>query len=329
MKKYGIIMADNGSAWYISGKPDPRWNNDSLRSLSQLLGSNFEAVDATVLRISPDSGAARQSGVSVTVSPSSAAVRVGNLKTFAAAVGGGQGGVSWSVNDIAGGDAIVGTIDSNGVYLAPPTVPSPSVVTVRATSVATPTASGTASVTILPQPSIMSVSPSSFTTGPFSATVNGAGFVTGAVVTFDGVALPTTFVSPAKLTVTGTAGAAKPSVPVIATMPDGAASNVAFVDLTGPAPGQVSITIAPASAWLRVKRSLAFTANVQGTANLSVTWKVNGITGGNASVGTISKKGIYQAPASVPSPAAVTVSGTAVADPTKTATASVTIYKPS
>jgi hypothetical protein len=61
MKKYGIIMADNGSAWYISGKPDPRWNNDHLQTLGQLLGSNFEAVDATVLMIDPNSGEARQS----------------------------------------------------------------------------------------------------------------------------------------------------------------------------------------------------------------------------------------------------------------------------
>ena len=58
MKKYGIMLADNGSAWYISGKPDPRWNDDNLHTLGQLLGSNFEAVDATVLRIDPNSGAA-------------------------------------------------------------------------------------------------------------------------------------------------------------------------------------------------------------------------------------------------------------------------------
>src|SRR4029077_17265851 len=56
MKRYGIILADNGSAWYISGKPDDRWNNDNFHSLGQLLGSNFEAVDATVLRIDPNSG---------------------------------------------------------------------------------------------------------------------------------------------------------------------------------------------------------------------------------------------------------------------------------
>ena len=47
MKKYGIILADNGSSWYISGQPDPRWNDDNLHAFSQILGANFEAVDAT------------------------------------------------------------------------------------------------------------------------------------------------------------------------------------------------------------------------------------------------------------------------------------------
>jgi uncharacterized protein YjlB len=58
MKKYGIMLADNGSAWYISGAPDPRWNDDNLHTLGQLLGSNFEAVDAASLQIDPGSGAA-------------------------------------------------------------------------------------------------------------------------------------------------------------------------------------------------------------------------------------------------------------------------------
>ena len=57
MKKYGMILADNGSSWYISGAPDDRWNNDRLATLSSLLGSNFEAVDATVLMVSANSGA--------------------------------------------------------------------------------------------------------------------------------------------------------------------------------------------------------------------------------------------------------------------------------
>src|SRR4030095_2464055 len=55
MKKYGIMLGDNGCAWFISGKPDSRWNNDNLRTLSALHGSDFEAVDATVLRVDPNS----------------------------------------------------------------------------------------------------------------------------------------------------------------------------------------------------------------------------------------------------------------------------------
>ena len=59
LKKYGMILADNGSAWYISGAPDPRWNNDILVSeLRQVPGSAFEAVDESALMVNPDSGQA-------------------------------------------------------------------------------------------------------------------------------------------------------------------------------------------------------------------------------------------------------------------------------
>jgi hypothetical protein len=324
MKKYGIILADNGSAWYISGKPDPRWNDDNLHTLSQLLGSNFEAVDATVLRISPDSGAARQNGASVTVTPSSASVRVGQLQTFSATVTGATGGVTWSVNDIVGGDGSVGTIDTAGRYLAPSSVPTPSVVTVRATSVSVPTASGSAAVTVVPLPAISSVTPSSFPAGPFTLTVNGTGFAPGAVVSLGGVPLSTTFVSSIRLTATGTASAGT-SVPVVATMTDGTASNAAFVTVTAPA--VVGITISPATATVRVKQSRQFTATLTGTANTSVTWKVNGIAGGNNTVGRVSSTGVYTAPRRVPSPATVTVSATSVADATKSASAQVTVTR--
>jgi hypothetical protein len=60
MKKYGILLADNGSAWYISGAPDERWNNDQLRDFGRLPGSAFEAVDTSSMMISVDSGQARQ-----------------------------------------------------------------------------------------------------------------------------------------------------------------------------------------------------------------------------------------------------------------------------
>lgn len=56
MKTYGIIMADNGSDWFISGEPSENWNNDDLRELRDIKGSNFEAVDVSSLMVSPDSG---------------------------------------------------------------------------------------------------------------------------------------------------------------------------------------------------------------------------------------------------------------------------------
>lgn len=58
-KAYGIMLADNGSAWFISGAPDPRWDDDVLRQLNQVHGSDFEAVDVSSLMIDPNSGQAR------------------------------------------------------------------------------------------------------------------------------------------------------------------------------------------------------------------------------------------------------------------------------
>lgn len=325
MKKYGIMLADNGSAWFISGKPDPRWNDDNLRTFSQLLGSNFEAVDATVLRIDPNSGAAHQNGVTVSVSPSSATLRSNHTMAFTATVTGAPNTVTWSVNDIARGSTVVGKIDGNGQYVAPSVVPNPAVVTVRATSTASPTSSGTASILIIPLPSITSVSPSPVTTGSFTLPVNGDGFDSGSIVSFDGVALATTFLSSITLTATGNAPAAKTSVPVVVNTADGEVSNTVFVNVTEPPP--VAISISPTNATVKIKRTRQFTATVQNTPNTSVIWKVNGIVGGNSTIGTISTSGLYRAPNSVPNPATVTVSATAAADQTKTATAVVAISR--
>ncbi len=57
LKTYGIILADNGSDWFISGVPDARWDNDQLHRLDVLTGDDFEAVDTAGLMVDPDSGA--------------------------------------------------------------------------------------------------------------------------------------------------------------------------------------------------------------------------------------------------------------------------------
>ena len=91
---------------------------------------------------------------------------------------------------------------------------------------------------------------------------------------------------------------------------------------TTPTPIPVSVTIAPTSATVAARGTQQFTATVQNTSNTAVTWQVNGVTGGNATVGTISSSGLYTAPAS---PATVTVTAVSQADTTKSASAQVTI----
>ena len=49
LKTYGMIVADNGSNWYISGAPDPRWSNDALHTIGRITGSDFEVVDTSSL----------------------------------------------------------------------------------------------------------------------------------------------------------------------------------------------------------------------------------------------------------------------------------------
>jgi hypothetical protein len=44
LKRYGMLVADNGSSWYITGAPDPRWSNDQLHTLGRVRGSDFEVV---------------------------------------------------------------------------------------------------------------------------------------------------------------------------------------------------------------------------------------------------------------------------------------------
>jgi hypothetical protein len=50
LKRYGMLVSDNGSDWYITGSPNPGWRNDDLRALGRVKGSDFEVVDTGTLR---------------------------------------------------------------------------------------------------------------------------------------------------------------------------------------------------------------------------------------------------------------------------------------
>ena len=113
LKKYGMMLADNGSAWFLSGAPDPNWNNTDLHVLTTITGSAFEVVDVSPLMVDPNSGQALQNGISVTVTPSSASVAVNAQRQFSAVVNGSSNqSVTWGVNGNVGGNSVVGFIDS-------------------------------------------------------------------------------------------------------------------------------------------------------------------------------------------------------------------------
>ena len=84
---------------------------------------------------------------------------------------------------------------------------------------------------------------------------------------------------------------------------------VLFILLAAPLHGQ-SVTISPSYPGVKVGASVQLTAKVTGLSSSSVNWAVNGIAGGNTTVGTISQTGLYTAPAAVPPQALVTATST-------------------
>ena len=63
LQKYGMILADNGSSWFLSGAPNERWANDRLRELLTVKGSDLEAVDTSSLQRDAETGQAKQTEI--------------------------------------------------------------------------------------------------------------------------------------------------------------------------------------------------------------------------------------------------------------------------
>lgn len=187
LKKYGLILADNGLPWFLQGNTDSRWNGSELDTLRAVLGSNLEAVDVSGLMIAPDSGQAAQPGVvSVTVSPGSANLTASHSQQFTATVSGSSLGVTWSMNPV------LGTLTPTGLYTAPASVSVAQNVTVTAT-LADGSKSGSATVTLqpglLPALSSILISPLSVTGGnSVNVTVNLTAFApaSGAAISIAG-----------------------------------------------------------------------------------------------------------------------------------------------
>jgi hypothetical protein len=87
----------------------------------------------------------------------------------------------------------------------------------------------------------------------------------------------------------------------------------------------VTVLISPSYAPTLVSRTVQFSATVSGTGNTAVTWQVNGINGGNSTVGTVSSSGLFTAPSAVPVPAIVNITAVSQAQPSASATATLTL----
>ena len=249
--------------------------------------------------------------VLVAVDPATATVPAGGSHTFAAAVTGTTTRtVTWTVQ---GGPAC-GSVSAAGVYTAPN---AGATCTVVATSAADATKSGTATVTVTPAPVIaVSVTPANASllaggTVTFTATVTGttAG-QSSAVVWSVPAGAGTVNASTGVYVAPATAGA---YVVTATSVADGSKKATATVTVTT---SPVTIAISPSTATLDACLGRQFTATVGNTSNTNVTWTITEAGGGTVT------NGAYVSPSTAGTYHVVAVSQ---ADPTRTATATITV----
>src|SRR5271165_3099142 len=237
------------------------------------------------------------------------AVVLGQSASFTATSTGST--LQWSVNGIPGGNAIVGSIQSTGVYLAPATMPAGGTVTISCTN-----ANGQAAsqVVALTKPSqgpakpLVITGPSAVVLGQsasFTATSTGSTLqwsvngIPGGNAIVGSIQSTGLYLAPATMPAGGT-------VTISCTNANGqAASQV--VALTKPSQGPAKPLVITGPSAVVLGQSASFTATSTGS---TLQWSVNGIPGGNAIVGSIQSTGLYLAPATMPAGGTVTISCT-------------------
>jgi hypothetical protein len=272
------------------------------------------------------------SQIAVTISPTTAQVEINQTQQFTGTVTGTSNtSINWSAGGTVGGNSTMGTISSSGLYTAPASIPSPAQVTITATSAADGVTSASATVTVVPLISV-TISPSTSqyisinASAQFSATVTGTSN-TAVTWSVGGVAGGNTIIG----TINSSGLYTAPPVQINPATLDITATSVAdstksaSVMITLEPPKGTFVNLSPVAAWVQTGQTSQFLDSVVGTSNGAVTWSVNGVVGGNPTVGTITTGGLYTAPSSVPSPAQVTVTATSVANTSKSATGTITI----
>ena len=213
------------------------------------------------------SRAAAQVAAQIAVYPEVSSLEATSTRPFSAYVPISPSSIVWLVNGVAGGQATLGTITSTGLYRPPAVIPTANVLTISARSTAFPSSVGNASLTITrPYPWLWSASPSSIRVGAYTLSFNGSNFAPDSEAVANGSPVPTTYVSPTKLTVSGTAAATGTLTFAVRQPGPGAVtgSRVTVQVTAAETPPAVSVSISPASASVPATGMQAFAATVTG-----------------------------------------------------------------
>ncbi len=311
------------------------------------LADSTKAVTATITIISD---------LSVAILPDAATAELGAQQTFQATVASaGQPSttVTWTASGAGCSGAACGAVSASGVFTAPQILPSPLTMVLTATSMADPSKNATAGITITSRFSFSANGPASIEEGAsadltatltplpdsnpsraISWKISGADCGTAACGSL------ATSGSGASATYTAPAAAPSPNVIMIIATPVADPWKAVLIRVTIVSAAGVLVTLAPGSATLTIHHRKIFTAQVLNSANTMLNWQVNGVSGGNGTVGRIcvvdsnpcqvvtsaSAASVdYLAPAAVPSPNPVNLRVTSQADTTKSASSNITI----
>jgi hypothetical protein len=292
----------NASSGVISGTPAAAGTASFTVNATNAYGNTSQLLSLTA-----------NAAISVSLAPGTTTLTISQSQQLKATVSGSSNtAITWSLAPA------IGSISSSGLYTAPASIATAQTVVVTANSVADSTRSATAMVTLKPvavslTPATVSLTPSQNQT--FTASVSGTANTT---VTWSlsqnlgGYASTAT-----SLTYVAQSTAATAQTVTITATSSADTSKIATAVVT--LPQTVTVSVNPSSANLTTSGTEQLTATVLGTSNTAVIWSIN------PSVGTISSTGLYTAPATVPSPAAVTITATSVSSPSTSASATIAL----
>jgi uncharacterized protein (DUF1800 family) len=200
-----------------------------------------------VIQVALKAASSPVSGATTVTVTGPATVNLGTTGQYSAAIAGTSNqSVTWSINNVSGGNSTIGTISTTGLYTPPAAIPTTNTIVITATSVATPTVFGTLNASIVGPVPVITTAVGSTTDGGlhFLVDVQGTGFLTGATLLIGGQAVTTTAVSQNDLQTTVADSTAQPMQIIVVVQnpnPGGTQSAAVTVSLSVP---QVSATAA-------------------------------------------------------------------------------------